>query len=124
MSVLVSTSWITLGQECFHHCITVDVEITTSDNNTAGETFTLMCALSGMPESEDVTHIWLRNDTVINTTSDETITESMISPSISQLTFNPLQISHEGVFSCQVMTEGITDKESFNITVNGNHYTK
>ena len=100
------------------------MKITTSDNNTAGEIFTLKCELSGVPENVDVTYIWLRNDTAINTTSDGTITVSMTSPSISQLTFNPLQISHEGVFSCQVMTEGITDKESFNITVNGNHYTK
>ena len=90
------------------------MENTTSGDNTAGKMFILNCTLSGVPESVNVVITWLRNVTVINTTSDGKITVSN-----SQLIFNPLQASQEGIFSCQVMIEGATDEKSFNITVNG-----
>ena len=46
----------------------------------------------------------------------------MINSSVSQLVFDPLETSHEGSITCQVVFEGSIYEESVNVSVNGEPY--
>ena len=93
------------------------MELTTSGNNTAGETYILQCTLSDLARNVNVDFRWLRHDSMISDTSARTI---KISPYVSQLVFNPLQSSHGGNVKCQAKIEpDITIVKQLNIIVNG-----
>ena len=92
--------------------VNINLQLTTSGNNTAGEKYTLVCAMSVVTGT---TFQWLRSNMTIVTNANIT----MINSSVSYLVIDPLKASHEGSVTCQLEFEGTTYEESVYVSVNG-----
>ena len=88
--------------------ITVDIFITSSGDNTAGETYSLVC--STVSGSTDIT--WL--DPMNNPVPSGMVTTT---GSMSTLTFNPLAASHVGTYTCRATIGGTMQTETVDIIV-------
>ena len=102
------------------HIANIALELTTSGNNTAGETYILTCTPIG--DKINAEFQWLRHDHGMNETisNSSTTVSTMKSSFVSQLVFNPLQASHGGNVECQarIKLDSMIVKQ-FNIVVNG-----
>ena len=93
----------------------INLQLTTSGSSIAGEKYTLVCALSLVTGNETTKFQWLRP----NMTSIIDANITMINSSVSQLEFDPLQASHEGSITCQVMFGGTSYMDKVSVSVNG-----
>ena len=105
----------------FFFVVNSKLEITTSGMNIAGEEYTLNCTLSGVDENLTSTlELQWHTTNELDITND-TLMNVMVSNFETQLMFNPLKISHEGMYTCQVLNHNnVVQENMINITVNGN----
>ena len=83
---------------------------TSSGNNVAGETYSLTCTAVIIGSSDTPVISWK------STVSNET--ESYGNGTYYKvLHFDPLQVSHDDIYVCQVEVADITDEQQFNLTV-------
>ena len=78
-----------------------------------------MCTASGA-NGVELEFLWLRGDQVDGSsiTNDSTVhAKTIINSTVSQLMFTPLQVSHKGSVTCQVMLKNSVIYKDFNITV-------
>ena len=94
--------------------------ITLFGDNTAGETYSLVCSVAAIPTP---TITWLDDGVEITTDSSRTVSVTTSDGSnrySSTLTFNPLSASHAGTYTCRAtLTSGEMDTDTVMITVRG-----
>ena len=96
----------------------VNVSITTSGANTAGETYSLVCSVTVIGLNDQPTITWL--DSMNNTVPSEMVNTT---GSMSTLTFNPLSASHAGNYTCRaaiatIATLRVSEEDTFTVQVN------
>ena len=93
-----------------HPTASLLVTVTFSGNNIAGESFHITCTAVINGSSDTPTISW-------NTTeSDETVSYDNGTYS-KLLQFDPLQVSHDNTYKCQVEVADIIDEQLFDLTV-------
>ena len=90
------------------------IEVSTAGKNIAGETFNLTCTVVIIGSSDVPNISW--NSTV----STDTISYNYNRTYLGIVQFDPLQESHHDHYQCLVTIADITEKEMFNLTVQGN----
>ena len=96
----------------------VDISITHSGLNFAGENLTLECSVSGTNVLAAFQWSDGRGDLENNTDTRDMISTSATATA-SSLHFTPLQESHEGTYNCCVIIGGAKESKSVNVSVNG-----
>ena len=81
--------------------ISINVSITTSGTNTAGETYSLWCSVTVTGSNDQPNITWL--DPMNNTVPSEMFTTT---GNMSTLTFDPLAASHAGSYMCRATVTG------------------
>ena len=79
--------------------------ITSSGNNTAGESYSLECTVTVTGSTDQPTITWMVNGTGSAGSYSTT------------LTFNPLAASHAGTYTCRATLDSAMDSASTTITV-------
>ena len=82
----------------------ITISISTSDTNTAGETYRLECSATVVGSTTQPILTWLLRDIVVSNDTSRTVSASTIRPYAggsynSTLTFNPLAASHAGTYT-------------------------
>ena len=90
------------------------ITITPSGTSTAGELYQLNCTVQS---TDKPTFRWFGPPSDTRMVSD---VMSSGSTHTSILQFDPLQSSHEGNYTCQVIVETVTEMTSFQVNVEGN----
>ena len=86
------------------------ITLTSSGNNIAGEAYYLNCTavISGSSDTPIISWNSTESDRTVSYTNG---TYSKV------LHFDPLQVSHDSVYTCQVEVADIIDREMYNLTV-------
>ena len=92
----------------------VDLFITPSGNNLAGENYSLECSAS---ITDQLTLSWLDSE-------DMEVSSGMVTStgSVSTLTFNPLIATHAGTYTCRALLGSFTQNVFITVTVAGKHF--
>ena len=107
--------------------IFINVSITSSGGNAAGEVFVLTCSANVVGSADQPTITWLDSSSqavVANRAAGARISVSATSMDSSgsyakSLLFSPLVASDAGLFKCEVVLDGMTNNENVTVTVNG-----
>ena len=89
--------------------------VTTSGNNTAGETFSLQCSVNGGHSAQ---FQWFNESEIDITGQDSTIITSSHSSS-NILEFSPLHQLHGGTYTCSANVSGTVVLKSVELSVKG-----
>ena len=95
----------------------MDLTITHSGLNLAGENFTLECSVSGT--SVLAAFQWSDGRGDLDNNADKRDITISATATASILHFTPLQLSHRGTYTCNVVIDGATESKSVNVSVNG-----
>ena len=89
--------------------------VTTSGNNTAGETYSLECSVNGGHSAQ---FQWFNESEIDVTGQESTVFTSSRSSNV--LEFSPLHQSHGGTYTCSANVSGIVVSKSVELSVKGN----
>ena len=92
--------------------ISINVSITTSGTNTAGEAYSLQCSVTVTGSTDQSTITWL--DPTNNPVPSEMV---ITTGSMSTLTFNPLAASHAGTYTCRATVGGAVQNATEDVRV-------
>ena len=99
--------------------VSINVFITTSGTNTAGETYSLECSATVTGSTTDeLTIIWL--DPMNNTVPSEMVTTT---GSVNTLTFNPLAAAHAGTYTCRATAGDIVQYATVDVRVQSESFS-
>ena len=99
--------------------VTVSVSpITSSGSATAGESYSLQCAVTVTGSTDQPAITWLGPMNYEVTAGVETI------DSMSMLTFNPLAASHAGTYTCGATLGSAMDSETVTVSVDSEWFNK
>lgn len=107
--------------------IVINVNITSTGSNSAGGVLNLTCSALIVGHSGQPTITWLYgNSQVVAVTGGEAARVTMSPVTVNtnghysrSLLLNPLVYSDAGLFTCRVMSGGVTKIETISVTVNG-----
>ena len=88
--------------------------VTTSGNNTGGETYSLECSVNGGHSAQ---FQWFNESETDVTGQESTVITS--SPSSSILEFSPLHQSHGGTYTCSANVSGTIVSKSVELSAKG-----
>lgn len=96
-----------------------EVDIFATGKNTAGESYTLECAIAEeIIENFHVTFKWFRVSEQAEVKNDSSVS-IMTFNSTSKLVFDPLRKSHKGRLVCMLLIENLERQKQYEVTVNG-----
>ena len=99
---------------------TITVSISPAVTATAGETYSLVCSVTGSTDQPTIT--WLDDGVQITSDSSRTVSATTSDGSnghSSTLTFNPLSASHAGTYTCRAAVSGEVQTDTEVVTVQG-----